>query len=213
MARPHNPSRKQELLAQIVDHLLDKSLATLSFRTIAAALGVSTYSLVYHFGNRDALMHEIMGAITAHQETVMSELEAEAGDFDKHLANIRRLWLLGLGPRAQSLLRLEFEAAILESWESGSTRTAVVYNRWHAARAHALERLGITPADAVLEARVLVNCMYGLEYDVLVVDNASLATAAFDRMLAGYEQRIRALLASESEQTGKTSQPLVPPAQ
>jgi len=205
MPRPHDPSRKPALLAEIVDHLLDKSLATLSFRTIATALGVSTYSLVYHFGNRETLMCEIVAAITAQRDVTMFELATEAGDFDEHLKNIRQLWRLSLSPRAQSLLRLEFEAAILESREPGRTSTAAGYNRWYAARVHALERMGIAAADAALEARVFVNSLYGVQYDVLVVGNVALATAAFECVLAGYEERIRTLLSEgDAEPTGRS---------
>jgi AcrR family transcriptional regulator len=52
VARPKDLDRKPALLADIVDYLLDKPLSGLTFRTLAEALAVSTYTLVYHFGSR-----------------------------------------------------------------------------------------------------------------------------------------------------------------
>ena len=72
MPRHPDPLRKPQLLAEILDYLLDKSLASVSFRTIAQALGFSTYTLVYHFGSRAQLMREIMEAVTERQDAVVT---------------------------------------------------------------------------------------------------------------------------------------------
>ncbi len=193
MSRSPDPSRKPELLAAIVDYLLDKPLATLSFRTVAAGLAVSTYSLVYHFGTRDQLLHEVMGAVAERQDVVMPTVEAERGDIGEHVANIRRSWRLGLQPRSRQLLRLEFEAAMLESRETGPTRTRRMFARWHGAGAEALTRIGLARDEAVVEARVIVDTMYGLQYDLLVSGDEERASAAFERAIDGYERRLRSL--------------------
>ncbi len=201
MARTPDPSRKPTLLAEIVDYLLDKPLATLSFRTVAAGLGVSTYSLVYHFGTRDQLLHDIMGAVTERQDVVMPTVAAETGDLETHLANIRHSWQLGLQPRSQQLLRLEFEAAMLESREEGATSTGRVFSRWHTAGVQALLRMGIPADQAAVEGRVMVDTMYGLQFDLLVTRDTESATLAFERALGSYEQRVRTLIAQSNETT------------
>lgn len=56
MARPKNHQRKPEMLAQFIEYLHDKPLSALTFRTVADALGVGAYTLVYHFGTREQLI-------------------------------------------------------------------------------------------------------------------------------------------------------------
>ncbi|WP_243400645.1 TetR/AcrR family transcriptional regulator [Arthrobacter sp. Bz4] len=77
MARPPNPERKTELLDQILDYLLDKTFAGLSFRTLADGLGISSYVLVYHFGNREELVNQIVTHIERRDETVKMPDPAE----------------------------------------------------------------------------------------------------------------------------------------
>ena len=63
MSRKPDPGRKPELLEQILDYLVDKPLAKLTLRTLASALGVSTYTLVYQFGTRDELVSDIVAGL------------------------------------------------------------------------------------------------------------------------------------------------------
>ena len=67
MSRRPDPERKPELVAQILDYLLDKPLSSLTFRTLASGLGVSTFTLVYHFGTRAELLSEIVAAISGRE--------------------------------------------------------------------------------------------------------------------------------------------------
>ncbi|HXR45203.1 MAG TPA: TetR/AcrR family transcriptional regulator, partial [Pseudolysinimonas sp.] len=67
MTRAPDPAKKPALLEQIVDHFLDKSLSTLTFRSLAAALDISTFTLVYHFGSRSQLIRDIIAAIASRE--------------------------------------------------------------------------------------------------------------------------------------------------
>lgn len=49
-------SRREDLLAQATDYVLDHGLIGLSLRPLAAGLGTSDRMLVYHFGTKDALV-------------------------------------------------------------------------------------------------------------------------------------------------------------
>lgn len=204
MARTPDPSRKPALLAAIVDYLLDKPLATLSFRTIASGLGVSTYSLVYHFGNREHLVNDIVSAVMERQGIITEAVQAEGGDIDEHMAIIRRSWKLGLAPRSRALMRLEFEAAMLRAREPIGPHTAAEFYRWYEPRIAALELMGIPTADAETEARLLVDIFYGLQYDLLVTRDEARSTTAFEQAAAAYESRIRALVARADETPGES---------
>lgn len=194
MARTADPQRRVALLAQIVDYLIDQPLATLSFRTLATALGVSTYTLVYQFGSRAELLHEIVRAITTRQNTVVEAVAAETGELEEHLQNLRDSWNWVLHPRNRQLQRLEFEAAMLEAQEQGRDPiTPRVFELWHSVGYNALTAMGLPDADARIEARIITTTMYGLQYDLIVNGDDELATAAFDRALDAYRHRIVAL--------------------
>lgn len=198
VARLRNPERKPALLAEIIEYMLDKPLSALTFRALADGLGVSTYTLVYHFGTRAELVAEIVQAVSERQDFIVTAVASEAGEIEAHLVNLRTSWKLSLQPRNLQLQKLEFEAAIFEARESRQESTVLgVFRRWHEASVDALICMGMNPTDADLEARVIVGTIYGLHYDLMVTRDTERVSAAFERALDGYEQRLTELLEDE----------------
>lgn len=190
MSRRSDPDRKPALLAEIIDHLLDKPLGSLTFRTLASALKVSTYTLVYHFGSRAELIREIVAAISE-RESELSRRLTGTGDLDAYYQNLRDSWQWMLQPRNRQLQRLEFEAGMLELVDPDSeNRAGEQHARWVAIGVEALTRWGLEQEDAELQARFIVDCFFGLQYDLLVTGDAEGATATFERLLAGHRDRI-----------------------
>ena len=203
VARPKDLDRKPALLVAIIDHLLDKPLTGLSFRTLAEALSVSTYTLVYHFGTRADLLREVMQAVSERQSYVVAAIDEESGLLDQHLANLRHSWRLSLDERSLQLQRLEFEAAMLESRELRPDRlTLASFNRWNRSGVGALVKMGVSTADAKLEVRIIVVTLYGLHYDLLVSRDVERTTAAFERVLEQYGRRIHELIVVEQSRHG-----------
>ncbi|MBK4347229.1 TetR/AcrR family transcriptional regulator [Lacisediminihabitans changchengi] len=195
MSRTADPSRKPALLAQVLEYLLDKPLATLTFRSLAEGLSVSTYTLVYHFGTRAQLIHEIVTGITERQDVVVRAITAEQGDLQTHLANLRHSWKLSLAPRARQFQRLEFEAAMLEMREPGTQQASLaMFHRWHQVGIDALVGIGLDQDDAEIEARMITDMIYGLHYDLIVSHDEERASAAFERAIDAYEERLIALV-------------------
>jgi AcrR family transcriptional regulator len=58
-------SRREELLDQVTDHVLEHGLIGLTLRPLAAAIGTSDRMLIYHFGSRDALVSAVVDRATA----------------------------------------------------------------------------------------------------------------------------------------------------
>ena len=203
MARPKDLDRKPALLIAIIDHLLDKPLSGLSFRTLAEALSVSTYTLVYHFGTRADLLREVVQAVSERQSYVVRTIDEESGLLHQHLANLRLSWRLSLDERSLQLQRLEFEAAMLESRDSRADRiTLESFNRWNRSGVEALVKIGVSGDDAELEVRIIVVTLYGLHYDLLVSRDVERTTAAFERVLEQYGRRIRELVVVEQSRHG-----------
>ena len=194
MARPPKPERKNELLEQTVDYLLDKTFASLSFRTLADGLGISSYVLVYHFGNREELINEIVRHIEARHDALKPENPEEFSREDF------RVWILDswnwlLIERNRQLQRLEFEAALQDAVSvnpRGSAMKKFAY--WHSFAAGWLVHQGTPPDQAEPFARLFVTSLYGLQYDyVLNQDRASVEQALqllMDRFFTGLDQAI-----------------------
>jgi AcrR family transcriptional regulator len=192
MPRRPDPARKPELLEKILDHLLDKQLATISLRTVAEGIGVSTYSLSYHFGSKAGLMTEIVDAIERRQLDVVAPHGVQTGDsLEEWIALISSAWKATLHPRARQLQRLEFEAAMIEALEGGgSVRRA--FSGWQTIAAEALESFGIPGEVARAEARVMIDLVYGLQFDLLLTGEVDRVDAVFDGILVEFRRRMAA---------------------
>jgi AcrR family transcriptional regulator len=53
-------SRRDDLLDQVTDHVLDEGLIGLTLRPVAAAIGTSDRMLLYHFKSRDELVTAVV---------------------------------------------------------------------------------------------------------------------------------------------------------
>jgi AcrR family transcriptional regulator len=199
MPRQPDPSRKPKLVAEIIDFLLDRPLASVSFRTIAQALGVSTYTLVYHFGTRAQLVSEVVAAVSTRAGGIEERLVANPGTLDVYFAGLEMSWEWTLEPRNRQLQRLEFEAALIEAVEPDShTFTRALYDTWVRIGRESLVAIGLKPADAAVEARVIVNSFYGIQYDFVLNNDADAATAAFRSAMSLHRARIEQLAARSS---------------
>ena len=190
MPRVSDPKRRDALLAEIVDHLGDSSLAGLSFRVLARSLSVSTYSLVYHFGTREQLICEIVRAIAERQKSAEPHLDLEPS-IDRHLDQLRASFDWQLQPENMKLQRLEFEAAMLEAMEPGKhVFTRDVFSFWMDETERTLIALGLNKADAAIEARILNNLFYGFQYDLVVNGDTAAATTGFARAIERYREHL-----------------------
>jgi AcrR family transcriptional regulator len=194
MARPPKPERKNELLEQIVEYLLDKTFASLSFRTLADGLGISSYVLVYHFGNREELINEIVRHIEARHDAMKPEHPEEFTREDFR-AWILESWNWLLIDRNRNLQRLEFEAAVQDAVSPsprGSATQKFAY--WHSFTADWLVKQGLESGQAEPFARLFISSLYGLQYDyVLNQDRASVEQSLhllMDRFLLGLDVAI-----------------------
>lgn len=186
MARPPRPERKYELLDQILDFLLDSTLADLTFRSLADGLGISSYVLVYHFGNREHLVTEIIHGIMRRYEPLESETPASApaGDF---MVWARRAFELCLDHRGRHLQRLEFEASV-QDVVADRPRGAVVegYEHWRGFLARWLRGQGVAAERADALARLYVGSIMGLLYDFVITGDKRAVLEGFDLLVEAF---------------------------
>ena len=108
MPRQRDPGRREELEAALVDHVLAHGLADLSLRGAAAALGVSTFPLVYHFGSKEGLVAAALAGAEERQRAMVAAWAAAdpGGDLGGVL---RRYWAWASRDEALPFFRLLFE--------------------------------------------------------------------------------------------------------
>jgi len=102
MARPVNPTRKQETLGHAADYVLEHGLAGLSLRPLADALGTSARMLLYDFGSKAALVSAILAEIRRREERL---LEAD-------VRTLEDVWRWIAAPEREPFLRLFFEVYV-----------------------------------------------------------------------------------------------------
>ena len=194
MTRSADTTKKPALLERIVDHLVDKPISALTFRGLASALDVSSFTLVYHFGTRENLVRDIIGAIATRQRGFETVFDPETVTVDSYLAGLRRTFESTLTPRNRALQRLEFEAQMLEAVATHDALTTMAHEGLHARARDTLIVLGLTPLDAAIEAELLLDTFYGIQVGLVVTNSVERAELAFDRAMRNHETQIGSLL-------------------
>jgi AcrR family transcriptional regulator len=198
VTRQADPAKKPALLEQIVDYLIDKPLSALTFRGLASALGVSSFTLVYHFGTRDELVRDIIGSIATRQRGFEIVFDPETVSIDSYFDGLRQTFELTLFPRNRALQRLEFEAQMLEAVAPDHALTRIAHEELHSRASDTLVALGLDSADATVEGQLIVDTFYGIQVGLVVSGDVKRATAAFDRALQYHRERVAPLVTSAS---------------
>jgi AcrR family transcriptional regulator len=184
------------MLEQIVDYLIDKPLSALTFRGLASALGVSSFTLVYHFGTRDDLVRDIIETIATRQRGFETVFDPEKVTINSYLDGLRQTFELTLLPRNRALQRLEFEAQMLEAIAPDHALTKIAHEELHARARDTLIALGLDSEDATIEAQLILDTFYGIQVGLVVSGDIERATAAFDRALSYHSSSIRPLVSN-----------------
>jgi AcrR family transcriptional regulator len=198
VTRQADLAKKPALLEQIVDYLVDKPLSALTFRGLATALGVSSFTLVYHFGTRDDLVRDIIGSIATRQRGFETVFDPETVTIDSYFEGLRQTFELTLFPRNRALQRLEFEAQMLEAVAPDHALTRIAHEELHSRARDTLVALGLEESDAIVEAQLIVDTFYGIQVGLVVSGDVERATAAFDRALQYHRERVAPLVIAAS---------------
>jgi AcrR family transcriptional regulator len=190
VSRPPDPERRAALLAVATEHVLDHGMANLSLRPLAQALSTSPRMLLYHFGSKEQLVSEILGAARVRQAELTSGWLAEQPDLGP-AELLRRFWHWQTAEH-QPFLRLFFEVYGLALQDPtrfpGLPKDAV--RDWLTLIERRLEEAGVPDPQARLAATVVIAGYRGLLLDVLATKDIERATEAIDFFLDAIEQRL-----------------------
>lgn len=194
MARTPDPLRKRELLDSVVDYLAEQGLADTTLRPMAAALGVSINRLVHHFGSKE----ELITAALARAIDRQIEVQRKWLQRSPRLTQVelyRRWWKwICRSPRNLALVRLNYEAATLETTVTGldGAVRADQIGVWRHDVEHRLVAEGLKPESAALEASLIKATFTGLVMDLFATGDTRRLTHALDEWLDRLDRDLRA---------------------
>jgi AcrR family transcriptional regulator len=109
MGKSKNLETKPDLLKRIANYVLENGLIDLSLRPLAAALDTNARMLLYHFGSKEQLVIEVLGAIQQRQQAALEQIIVPK------LApktRFKRLWTWLSAPEQIPFLRTLFEVEL-----------------------------------------------------------------------------------------------------
>ncbi|MGI5240189.1 TetR/AcrR family transcriptional regulator [Dactylosporangium sp. CA-139066] len=180
---------RERLLAAAVDYVAEHGSADMTLRGLAAAINTSHRMLIYHFGSKEGLLVEVVGAVEERQRAALAELATtNAGtladltrEFSRRLAD-PALWpneRLFFEMYGQALQGRPGTAALLEN----------AIEPWLAQADEMLRQHGFDPAAARAHARLSLAVSRGLLLDLLTTHDMAGVEEAMEYFISLWEQR------------------------
>ena len=152
-----DPTRRDALVEQATDYVLEHGLIGLSLRPLAAEIGTSDRMLLYHFASKDEL---VAAVLRASNDRSVAEIATMAPSAGVRVA-VRDLWSAMRSGQLERCQRTYVEAAALGLF--GREPYARVVREanavWEAAVATHLTASGV-PADRAVRATALLDAAF-----------------------------------------------------
>ena len=189
MPKP-KPTRKAELLDELIAYLAKRGVADLSLRPMAAATGTSARLLIFHFGSKEKLWTEIVHTAEQRQRERLAELVPDPQEPTREA--LWRWWKHISDPSLWPTERLFFElyGQALQGREHTSEFFEGIVEDWVAPTAQARIAAGVPEALAHAQARLGVAVTRGLLLDLLATREVERVDAAMEAFIDLYEAAI-----------------------
>ncbi len=185
--RPVDHQRRAELLDAVVDYTVEHGFSELSWRPVAAALGVSTTTLVHHFGTKEQMLETILGRL---RERIFAATSEAVGDQPDLATAARAVWTRTSDPRQWAEFRLFFAVygRALQSPHQFADFLEHVVADWMSALREA-QGPDVAPATATRTATLVIATIRGLLLDLLATGDRDRVQDAAESFLATLDDR------------------------
>lgn len=185
VGRPVNHQRRAELLDAAVEYAIEHGFSELSWRPVAAALGVSTSTLVHHFGTKEQMLEAILRRL---RERVFADITERVDGQADLVAATRAVWARSADPRQAKEFRLFFAAygRALQDPQQFSGFLEHVVADW---MSDLRDKQGpdSDPAIATRTATLVIATIRGLLLDLLATGDRARVQDAAESFLASLE--------------------------
>jgi AcrR family transcriptional regulator len=188
--RPIDHQRRAELLDAVVDYTVEHGFSEVSWRPVAAALGVSTTTLVHRFGTKEQMLEAILGRLRERLSVAFRDMLGEQPDL---ATAARAAWTLTSDPRRGAEFRLFFAVygRALQAPEQFAGFLERVVADWMGALRDA-QGPDIDRATATRMATLVIATIRGLLLDLLATGDRDRVQNAAESFLATLEHKARA---------------------
>jgi AcrR family transcriptional regulator len=191
MGRRKDPDRTRELLDSCCDFVEAQGLGDFTLRPLAAAIGVSPRTLLYHFGSREQLLILAIqrsrerrlnsaAAMLARPEAVLGAGDASAG-FGSVIESIAAsMWEESISPEARPFFLLFYEAYAMTLRHPNRYQKLLdqLSGEAHTLINNALTGVGMSAAAASAVASELIGTHRGLQLEWLATGRTEELAAA-----------------------------------
>jgi len=187
--RPVDCERRAELLDAVVDYTVEHGFSDLSWRPVAAALGVSTNSLVHRFGSKEQMLVAILGRL---RERIVVDTDDVLGEGADLATAARAVWARTSAPQREAEFRLFFAVygRALQAPQQFAEFLDHVVADWMGALCDA-QGPDTDPAVARRTATTVIATIRGLLLDLLATGDRDRVQDAAETFLASLEHRGR----------------------
>ncbi|KAA1420941.1 TetR/AcrR family transcriptional regulator [Nocardioides humilatus] len=178
-------SRRDELLDAAVEHVVEHGYADLSFRTLAAGLGVAHNSLTHHFGTRAQLIDAIARRMREQTQAALAIDDPELTP----AGLLRAYWAQATASDRLSLWIsfFEFYARALRDQQTHADYLGEVTAAWIRPIAARAEAAGLDVDRALSLATLVTGAVRGLLLDRLAASDPARVDAAFELLVDSLE--------------------------
>ncbi|ACI51249.1 putative transcriptional regulator, TetR family [Gluconacetobacter diazotrophicus PA1 5] len=182
MARPVDPDLRPRLLENIITYVQDHGVTTFSLRPLAAAIGTSHRTILYHFGSREQVLCTVFDTM---REAATAEITARLPAQGDPRLIFRALWRHLAAPQRRATLRLFYEMYAIatrdpERFGDYTRRTAQFWLDTIQAR---FRNAGEAPERARLLAGMTVAMFRGATLELAATDDVERLTGVVDAFL------------------------------
>jgi len=183
--RPVNHQRRAELLDAVVDYTVQHGFSEVSWRPVAAALGVSPTTLVHRFGTKEQMLVAILGRL---RERIRVAARDRADEHPGLAAAARVAWTGASNSRQWPEFRLFFAAygRALQSPQQFEGFLDRVVADWMSDLVHA-QGPDTDLATATRGATLVIATIRGLLLDLLATGDRERVQDAAESFLASLE--------------------------
>ena len=180
MPRQANDDRRTELEAALVEYVLENGISDLSLRPLADAVGTSTYSLVYYFGNKEAVIAAPLRAINGRLVQLFHEwaMSSSPGDL------LRRYWAWSSKEENRPYMKLFYEVyglSLTRRDRFPGFLDADGLDRWvDVVKKLVAEQTGLDARDAEQVATISMSLVAGLHLDLLTSNDHRRTSSALE---------------------------------